>query len=273
MKILRKLNNSAAICSNGFSNSFIVIGKGITFGKKEGDEVDKSRIDKIYTRSDKKIVDLIQQIPDEYFEMSTVIIRYAERKLDQPLADDAYFVISDHIRGIMYRYKNNIHMPFGFMQEAELFYRDEYRVGEWIIDYLDAALNVELAKDEIGFLTIDLVNLIGNDNGMKKLKLIMEVASLVEKLVNKEFPYIDKSSFSYKRFKTHLQYYAYRFVSNKEYQDQNIKFDFDDDFISNTSGLIKSIDQKLSEKYGHSMDKIEQKYLLLHLQRLIYSNN
>lgn len=273
MKVIQKLNNSAAICSNGLSNSIIVIGKGITFGKKDGDEIDKSRIDKIYTSSNKETVDLIKQIPDEYFEMSMVIIRYAERKLDQPLADDAYFVVSDHIKGIMYRYKNNIQMPFGFMQEAELFYRDEYRVAEWILDYLDAALNVELPEDEIGFLTIDIVNLIGNNNGMKKLKLIMEIARLVETEVNSAFPSLDKKSFSYKRFKTHLQYYAFRFVSNKEYVDQNISFDFDNDFINSTRNLIENINKSLIEKYGHSMDKVEQKYLLLHLQRLIYSNS
>lgn len=272
MKVLRKLNNSAAICSNGFSNSIIVIGKGITFGKKEGDEIDKSRIDKIYTSSNKETIDLIQKIPDEYFEMSMVIIRYAERKLDQTLTDDAYFVISDHIKGIMYRYKHNIQMPFGFMQEAELFYRNEYRVAAWILDYLDAALNVELPEDEIGFLTIDVVNLIGNNNGMEKLKLIMEVARLVENEVNNAFTNLDKQSFSYKRFKTHLQYYGFRFVSNKEYIDQNISFDFDEDFINSTKKLINNINKKLNEKYGHSMDKVEQKYLLLHLQRLIYSN-
>ena len=273
MKILHKLNNSAAICTNSSSDSIIVIGKGITFGKKEGDEIDKSRIDKIYTNADQKITKLIEQIPDEYFEMAPIIIRYAERKLEQPLADDAYFVISDHIEGIMYRYKRSISMPFGFMQEAELFYRKEFQVAEWILDYLDAALNVELPDDEIGFLTIDVVNLIGNNNGMNELKQIMEVVKEVEGEVNAAFPNLDKKSFSYKRFRTHLQYYAYRFVSNQEYHDQNIKFDFDQEFITNTKQLIKNINNKLKEKYGHSMDKLEQKYLLLHLQRLIYSDN
>ena len=75
-------------------------------------------------------------------------------------------------------------MPFGFMQEAELFYRKEFQVAEWILDYLDAALNVELPDDEIDFLTIDVVNLIGNNNGMNELKQIMEVVKEVEGEVN-----------------------------------------------------------------------------------------
>lgn len=52
------------------------------------------------------------------------------------------------------------------------------------MDYLDAALNVELPDDEIGFLTIDVVNLIGNNNGMNELKQIMEVVKEVEGEVN-----------------------------------------------------------------------------------------
>ena len=46
MKIYHKLNNSAAICSNSSSDSIIVIGKGITFGKKEGDEIDSRELTK-----------------------------------------------------------------------------------------------------------------------------------------------------------------------------------------------------------------------------------
>ena len=45
-------------------------------------------------------------------------------------------------------------------------------------------LNVELPDDEIGFLTIDVVNLIGNNNGMNELKQIMEVVKEVEREVN-----------------------------------------------------------------------------------------
>jgi beta-glucoside operon transcriptional antiterminator len=136
-----------------------------------------------------------------------------------------------------------------------LFYRDEYKIAEWILNYLDAALNIELPEDKIDFLTIDVVNLIGNNNGMKKLKLIMEIARLVEKEVINAFPNLDKKRFSYKRFKTRLQYYAFRFVSNKEYQAPNINFDFDDGFIKSTKNLIENINQSLNKKYGHSMDK------------------
>lgn len=273
MKIIHVLNNSAAICSSKSSKSVVVIGRGITFGKKEGDEIDNSRIDKTYVDADKRIQNIIQKIPDEYFEMATIIIRYAERKLGIPLSDDAYVVISDHISGIMYRYKNNISIPFGFQEEAEVFYRQEYRIAEWILDYLDAALNVELPESEIGFFTIDIVNLSSNNDGMKELKTVMSVVNLVKGEVNKAYPNINKNSFSYKRFITHLQYYAFRFVSGKEYSDPLINFEFDKDFINQTSGLLESINEKLEKTYHHSMDKIEQDYLLLHLQRLIYSNN
>lgn len=273
MKIVHILNNSAAICLNNSSQSVVVIGKGITFNKKEGDDIDTSRIDRIYTHENDKIIHLINQIPDEYFDMTTVIIRYAERKLERPLADDAYFVLSDHIRGIMYRYKKNIRIPFGFLEQTELFYRNEYKIAEWIVDYLDAALNVDLPLDEIGFITIDMVNLGGNNNAMEKLESIMEIVHLIEAQVNNTYPKINKDSFSYKRFLTHLEYYAFRFVSNKEYKDSNIDFQFSDSFIHQTEHLIKSINSELQEKYGHSMDKLEKNYLLLHLQRLIYSNH
>ena len=50
MVILKVLNNNAATTIDpDTNNEMVIMGRGLAFGKKSGDEIDKSRIEKIFT--------------------------------------------------------------------------------------------------------------------------------------------------------------------------------------------------------------------------------
>lgn len=270
MQITHILNNSAAIV-NASGAEVIVIGRGITFGKNVGDEIDQSRIDRTFSKDEHHIQELIQKIHPEYFDFATVVIRYAEKKLGHPLSGDAYFIISDHIEGIMQRYRQNIFLPFSFLEDVQLFYKLPYQIAQWTVDYLDAALNINLPDDEIGFIAIDFVNLTSNGSELKALKEIQKLMKLIQECVLDSYPDIDKNSFFYKRFLTHLKYYGYRYIHKKEYQESEVTFKLDIDVQNKYKTVIQAINDKLVEKYQRKMDKTEEKYLVLHLQRLLAS--
>ena len=50
MKIAKVLNNNIAIAVGRDGNDVIVLGSGIAFQKHRGDEVDESRIERIFTQ-------------------------------------------------------------------------------------------------------------------------------------------------------------------------------------------------------------------------------
>lgn len=58
------------------------MGKGIGFKSKEGDEIDASKVEKVFTMNGKSAIDkfkrLIEELPIEHFKVSNDIINYAK---------------------------------------------------------------------------------------------------------------------------------------------------------------------------------------------------
>jgi beta-glucoside operon transcriptional antiterminator len=84
VKIDRILNNNAVI-STKEEQEVIIIGRGLAFNKRVGDDIDKHQIDKIFTLENedtmKKFKTLIADMPIEYMDISEKIIAYAKGKL------------------------------------------------------------------------------------------------------------------------------------------------------------------------------------------------
>lgn len=150
-----------------------------------------------------------------------------------------------------------------------MFYKNEFHIAEWSVDYINAALNIDLPKDEVGFLSINLINALGKFDGVKKLKRVVGLSREIEKLVKKYSDNIDETSINYSRFVSHLKYFSMRYLSNEMYDDGKINFSFNNEFIRNTEPLINKINSFLVKKYGKPLGVAEEKYLRVHLQRLI----
>lgn len=88
MKIERILNNNAVI-STREKQEVIIIGRGVAFNKRIGDDIDEQQIDKFFTLENKdtmkKFKTLIADMPIEYMDISEKIIAYAKIKLGKKL--------------------------------------------------------------------------------------------------------------------------------------------------------------------------------------------
>ncbi len=72
MKIVKVINNNTVCVLDQKGKEQIMSGKGIGFGKKYGDTVDNTRIEKIYMITDsvlrKKLIESLAEIPYEYIK-------------------------------------------------------------------------------------------------------------------------------------------------------------------------------------------------------------
>ena len=88
MKIKRVLNNNAVISSNS-QNGDVLLGSGIAFQKKAGQEVDPQRVEKAFLLKDKeaqnRFTELMIDVPMAHIQVSEKIINYAKIKLGRPL--------------------------------------------------------------------------------------------------------------------------------------------------------------------------------------------
>ena len=83
MQITRVLNTNAVLSADSDSNEIVLLGRGIGFKTRPGDNVDETKIEKRFTLNDKKQLsrfrELLEQIPSEYIFVAEQAISFAKR--------------------------------------------------------------------------------------------------------------------------------------------------------------------------------------------------
>ena len=112
MKIKKILNNNAIISENDQTEEIIITGKGIAFGKKAGDLIDRDKIEKTFilkhNETSEKFKLLLEDIPVDYVSISYEIIEYAKNILNVQFNDFIYVTLTDHLNFAIKRHKESI---------------------------------------------------------------------------------------------------------------------------------------------------------------------
>ena len=112
MLIKKILNNNVVITINDDHEEIIVMGKGIAYGKRNGDLIDISKVNKTFELSlkdeQKKMLNMLKDIPIEYMDTSDQIIQKAKKELKVGIDDSLYITLTDHIHTSIERYKEGV---------------------------------------------------------------------------------------------------------------------------------------------------------------------
>lgn len=280
MIIEKVLNNNVVIVKDEKNIEKIVMGRGLAFKKKVGDEFDESKIDKVFTLSNKealnKFQELIVDIPIEHIELAEEIISHVKTDKGKKLNEIVYISLVDHIYTSIIRFLDGITVKNVLLWEIRRFYPEEFSIGLNALDMIEKRFNVRLPEDEAGFIALHLVNAEIDEDGMQDVyhitKLMQEIVNIVKYKFNIVF---DENSVYYYRFITHLKFFAQRIINKNTYEDEN-----DDDLLEviknkyiNSYDCVKSISEFILKKYNYILSNEEKLYLTIHIERVIYKSN
>ena len=250
------------------------MGRGVTFGCRAGDPIDKSRVEKIFTITDAgmagRFQELIANIPMEHMLLSERVISYAQTYLGKSLNDSIYVTLPDHISMAITRYKEGIILSNPLLWDIRRFYRSEFTVGRRACETVEQATGIHFLDDEAAFIAMHFVNAeLGSEmSGVYNITYIMqEICTAVKDYFHLEF---NEDSLDYYRFITHLRFLAQRLLSGVCYTDEDPEL-----FRSithkhrNAFACTKSICAFLEQKYHYSLGNEEMLYLTLHIARLV----
>jgi beta-glucoside operon transcriptional antiterminator len=274
LKIGKILNNNVVVTLNDNRRETIVMGRGIAFKRKIGDELDPSQIDKTFTLSDKsvssKFQELLADIPMEQVLLAERIINYAKFKLGKEFNDIIYVTLSDHISGAIQRYKEGCYLKNPLLWDVKRFYKDEFEVGQKANQMMEEETGIRFLEDEATFIALHFVNaeLNGEISDTYNITRIMqEISDIVRHYFLIEF---DENSLYYYRFITHLKFFAQRLLNNIHYDDDNedllevIKFKHKKAFQ-----CVQKIKFFVFEKYKYELGNEEMLYLTMHIARMV----
>ncbi|SLM65188.1 MULTISPECIES: BglG family transcription antiterminator LicT [Dickeya] len=215
MIVQKVLNNSLVLSVDDDNREVIVMGKGIGFNSKPGDEIAPEKIEKLFvTPSFEKrsgYIEGLSAIPDDVIEMAAMIISHANAQLASKVREQIFFTLADHLTFAIERSRKGIVMQNRLLPEVRRFYPQQFRVAREAVAIIHQQYGIELPQEEAGNIAFHLVN--GQSEGddvaqaMQSVKMLKDIFNLVQYHFKKE---IDTESINYSRFMTHMQFFLQR---------------------------------------------------------------
>lgn len=259
---------------NDKNEELVVMGRGLAFQKKQGDLVDKEKIEKIFELKNndmkEKFKTLLYEVPVEYMEVTEEIIKIAKNKIHNEINDNIYISLTDHIHFAMERMTKGHEIKNAILWEIKRFYKDEFTVGMKAIQLIEEKFGIRLPEDEAGFIAMHIVNSELNQdmpNVANITKVMQDILTIVKYHFRIEF---DEESLNYFRFVTHLKFFAQRLYSKTYLED-------DDPFLYETFKekhkevieCTEKINEYVEKQFSYSLSTNEKLYLAIHIQRVV----
>ncbi len=219
MKVVKVINNNNLCVLDDKGREQIVSGKGIGFGKKYGDMVEVSQIQKTYLITDselqKKMISMLKEIPSEYMFFTNDMVEHIKKVYPSKLNESLLVTLSDHIAFAIERKKSGIEFTNPLIDSIREAYPEELSLGEYCVEQIRERLDIAMSKDEAGFIAMHIINArldIKMSDVYEITKMINGCIEIAEYYYQEKF---QKDSVSYERFLTHLKYLAQRLFQNK----------------------------------------------------------
>lgn len=276
MRIFKALNNNVAVVIDEKDQEKIVMGRGICFKKKAGDDIDPDMIDKMFFLSapdaHHKFQVLIQDVPMEHIVIGEEIISEAKLQLGKKLNDMVYISLIDHVHTSILRFLDGVTVKNVLLWDIRRFYKDEFQVGLWALDYIEEKCKVRLPDDEAGFIALHLANAQMDQAKMHNMyeitRIMQEIVNIVKYYFQIEF---NEDDVYYYRFITHLKFFAKRLIDHNIYEedDNDDLWDVIKAKYQNAFRCVEKITKFILKKYEYQLSKEEQIYLTIHIERVV----
>ena len=274
MKIKQIINNNVVV-SEDKSDEIIVIGKGIGFNGRVGQQIDPASIEKTFVLQnetiDKNLSSLLTEIPYEVIAFGIKATDYIMRCSKKPISRRILIPLTDHIYSCIERNQSGMRFDSLLSFNVRYLYKDEYKIAEDVIDMLKSDLGVDADKEEAAFITMHIVNA-QLDTDIEDIFKATDIVSTSIQTVESYFNItLDNQDMNFARFVTHLQFFAKRMVKNT-FLDEDPDLEINKHIhlrYANEYDCARKIGEKLKEKYGFEIEENEYTYLTIHIARLL----
>lgn len=274
MKIKRIYNNNVVVIFNKNEDEAIAIGRGIAFQKKPGDILDESKVEKIFYLKDKNIMSkleyIIKDIPSVYLTISEEIVEMIKKESDIQLNESIYITLTDHISVSLEREKNNIICENPLLMDIKQFYKKEFMFACKSAEIIKKHLDTQISEEEMGFITLHIVNASMNqraDSTLNSIKIVRDIIDIVENCFNIS---LDKETIRCDRFIRHLQFLVRRLFEEDEKQSEDdFLFTMSHEAYPDALECVSRIDTYINETFHKSITNAEKGYLIYHVLNVL----
>lgn len=268
MKVIQNINNNVSLCVDSRGVELIAFGKGIGF-KKAPYKIELNQIERTFYNISNIDLKSLADIPSNIIEVSIRIISAVEKTLNINLLDTAVLSLADHINFAIIRKSQSMNIDISIRENIKQIYPELFELSIKSLDYIKEDVGIELSKDESSGIALHLLN---NQVGDYRDKN-QEISSIIKysiEVIENEFNFkIDKASYNYSRFISHLNLLIKRLVrNNQSTHNINEMFNSLKKKYRKEYKCVDKISNHIQKELNLLLEDNEEMYLLLHVIRL-----
>ncbi|MEZ5087270.1 MAG: PRD domain-containing protein [Tessaracoccus sp.] len=274
MRVVRVISNNAVLAEDHNDREVVVLGRGVGFSRRPGDEVEDERIEQVFLASgdgqDQHLSALLTETPAECLHVAGQIAELARQRLEIEVTQSLILPLADHLNFAMKRAREGITIDYPLQWEVSQLYPVEYGIGVEAIAIAQNGLGVLLDAQECTAIAMHLVNVQFAGPGHAETIRMTEIIARIFQIIEDTFTLkITQPSMSASRFVTHLRYVFVRIATGKQIADPHPALF---DAISNTHPEAMACAMKvrflIEMRFDASLTLDETAYIALHIARL-----
>lgn len=269
-RVSKVLNNNGVIAIEMEENQeYVLLGKGIGFGKKVSQRFEApSDCTRYSLKNDTErgsAASLVKSVDPVFLEIANEVLREAERtfgKIDKRIL----FPLADHISFAVARMKNGEQISNPLTGDIHALFYKEFQVASVLKKILSDRMQVEIGDDEIGYVALHVHSAIEDEKvsvAMQMARTVRECVSIIEAETGKK---IDVMTLDYNRLMNHVKYMAARLLRGEELKI-NIN-DYIEIKFPKAFAIATTVCDHLGENIGVQPGEREIGYLAMHIERV-----
>lgn len=276
MRILRIFNNNVVLASGDSGEQMVMIGRGLAFGKKKGQQLDPDKVEQTFvpeSQGEEQLTAMLSEIPVEVLALATELEAIARDELGASISHSFIVPLADHINYALIRAQEKLRIEYPLSIEVGQLYPKEVAFGRRAISLINERFDADLPEDEATPLALHLVNSQFATEDLVKTFKMTEVFSQIFDVISSAYGQeINQSNMSVARFVTHLRYLFVRAEHGKNPTSQDPAFPAIHDAVRASYPRAYDCAYKvvlLLQMHLHQdMSEDEHTYLTMHIARL-----
>lgn len=210
--IKRVFNNSAVLAVDSSGAEQVLLGRGIGFHLHSQDEVDQSRVDKVFVLTNPDTINrysaLLSELSEAEIDLSSEIVSRAREALGDHVNARVILPLSDHISYAVRRAREGgSALDYELRWEVQHLYPKEVAFSREVIALIEERLGVKVADSEVTPIALHFVNARLSSSNMRDTIRSTRVLGKVLELVGEDLGIdIDEDSVDVARLVWHLRY-------------------------------------------------------------------
>lgn len=275
MQVIKKLNNNFVLCVDDEGITFVAYGKGIGFPKTPYKLTNPSVIDQRFYDVDQRYLSLFNELPEKVLHFTVKLVDIACNELDYELNPNVVLTLADHIHFSIQRAKQKIYVQMPLIYEVEQQYPQEARLGRYAVKQIERRFMVQLNPSEASGIALHFVNARYNAKAKRDVlaqwqqkydDILEDTVSIVEDEMG---IVVDRGSFNFARYSSHLMYLLQRLGTNHllDSQISGMYQPLGQEY-PRIARCVELIGEYFQKKWKLTLSEEEKLYLLLHINRI-----